>query len=151
MGMQTVLTNQMRTVCKGGGWGGETSSVNLYFYFKGGGPKQEPDSKVTPPTHPRSSSPPPVSQTNQEDLQSDVKMDADQCNKTSCSGNGRCVEAEGVTTCVCSEGYSGAACEDRAAKGMQGPVIYGAAGLCAGIVVIAVIAVVLKKKGAETR
>lgn len=80
-----------------------------------------------------------------------VNLEADQCDQSRCSGNGRCVETEGVASCLCSEGYSGAACHDRVAKGMQGPIIYGAAGLCAGIVVIAVIAMVLKKKGAETR
>lgn len=70
-------------------------------------------------------------------------LEAAECRQNRCSGKGHCVKIDGVTTCKCSEGYSGASCQDTAPKGMKGPIIYGAAGLC-GIVVIAVIAVVLK-------
>ncbi|XP_032433515.1 very low-density lipoprotein receptor [Xiphophorus hellerii] len=71
-------------------------------------------------------------------------LEAAECRQNRCSGKGHCVKIDGVTTCKCSKGYSGVSCQDNAPKGMKGPIIYGAAGLC-GIVVIAVMAVVLKK------
>ncbi|XP_054906763.1 very low-density lipoprotein receptor [Poeciliopsis prolifica] len=74
----------------------------------------------------------------------DPNLEAAECSKSRCSGNGRCVKIDEVTTCKCSKGYSGASCQDTAAKGIQGHIIYGAAGLC-GIVVITVIVVILRK------
>lgn len=78
-----------------------------------------------------------------------MNLEAQQCKQKLCSGNGHCVEIAGVTTCQCSEGFSGESCQDTAIKGMQGPIIYGAAGLCGIIVVIAVIALILKKTAAS--
>lgn len=81
-----------------------------------------------------------------------MNLDAQQCSQKRCSGNGRCVEVNGETACVCALGYSGDSCQDNLLKTMQGPIIYGAVGLCAGVVVIAVMAVVVKrKKSANTR
>lgn len=56
------------------------------------------------------------------------------------------MEINGDTECVCSLGYRGDSCQNRLLKTMQGPVVYGAAGLCAGVVVIAVVAVLVKRK-----
>ena len=75
-----------------------------------------------------------------------MNLGAQQCSQRRCSGNGRCVEVEGDTVCVCSMGYSGLSCQDHLLKTMQGPIIYGAGGLCAVVVVIAVMAVVVKRK-----
>uniref|UniRef100_A0A3Q2D403 EGF-like domain-containing protein n=1 Tax=Cyprinodon variegatus TaxID=28743 RepID=A0A3Q2D403_CYPVA len=61
---------------------------------------------------------------------------------------GCCVETNGVRTCECLDGYTGVSCQDDV-KSMQGPIIYGAAGLCGIIVIIAVMAVVLKKNAAS--
>lgn len=77
------------------------------------------------PTQPHSSPPPPpssvspVSQvtglntTLNVSIQR-VNLDAQQCSQRRCSGNGHCVETKGVTTCVCSLGYSGDSCENHA-------------------------------------
>ena len=81
-----------------------------------------------------------------------MNLDTQECGQRRCSGNGRCVEINGGMACVCSLGYSGDSCQDHLLKTMQGPIVYGAAGLCAGVVVIAEIAVVVKrKKNAATR
>ncbi|XP_013877868.1 very low-density lipoprotein receptor isoform X2 [Austrofundulus limnaeus] len=114
------------------------------------GLKQLSGSKVSPTIQPRGSAPRPSPEMDQDDLSELKNLDALKCNQDRCSGNGLCVETEGVTTCQCSEGYSGATCKDPVAKGLPSAIIYGAAGLSAGVVVIAVIAVVvLKKKGAS--
>lgn len=75
-----------------------------------------------------------------------VNLDAQQCSQRHCSGNGRCVDDSGDTVCVCSLGYSGDSCQDHFLKTMQRPIIYGAAGLGAGVLVISVLAVVVKRK-----
>ncbi|XP_054466107.1 low-density lipoprotein receptor-related protein 2 [Anoplopoma fimbria] len=119
--------------------------------------KQWSGVKVLAPTKPRSSSPsPPPSPTpllstlNVKVLPKN--LDAEQCSQKRCSGNGRCVETNGDTACVCSLIYSGDSCQDNLLKNMQSPIVYGAAGLCAGVVVIAVLAAVVKrKKSANTR
>ncbi|XP_029018451.1 very low-density lipoprotein receptor [Betta splendens] len=75
-----------------------------------------------------------------------VNLDRERCSHGRCSGNGQCVESDGETVCVCSLGYSGDACQNQMLKTMQGPIVYGAAGLCAGVVVIAVMALVVKRR-----
>uniref|UniRef100_A0AAX7TZQ1 EGF-like domain-containing protein n=1 Tax=Astatotilapia calliptera TaxID=8154 RepID=A0AAX7TZQ1_ASTCA len=80
-----------------------------------------------------------------------VNLDAQQCSQRRCSGNGHCVETKGVTTCVCSLGYSGDSCENRLVKTMQGPIVYAAVGLCAAVVIIVVIVLVKRKKSANLR
>ncbi|XP_049434253.1 very low-density lipoprotein receptor isoform X1 [Epinephelus fuscoguttatus] len=125
--------------------------------------KQRSGAKVLAPTQPHSSSPPrpsppsPLSEDTGPNTTLNVSsqlmnLDAQQCSQKRCSGNGRCVEVNGETACVCALGYSGDSCQDNLLKTMQGPIIYGAVGLCAGVVVIAVMAVVVKrKKSANTR
>ncbi|KAK5871684.1 hypothetical protein PBY51_004549 [Eleginops maclovinus] len=107
------------------------------------------------PTEPGSAAPPhpsplsPRSEDLNSTLDEDVQLgnlDALQCSQSRCSGNGRCVETGGETVCVCSPIYGGDACQDNLLKAMQGPLFYGAAGICAGVVVIAVMAVVVKRK-----
>ncbi|KAK9522325.1 hypothetical protein VZT92_018799 [Zoarces viviparus] len=79
-------------------------------------------------------------------------LDAQQCSQKRCSGNGRCIETNGAAACQCSLAYSGDSCQDNLLKTMQGPIIYSAAGLCAGLVIIAVFAVAVKcKRSANTR
>ncbi|XP_071778377.2 vitellogenin receptor Yl [Centroberyx gerrardi] len=126
--------------------------------------KQGTGAKATAPTQPPSSSPPPPSPpppppeapgltiTTLNVSSQLMNLDAQQCSQSRCSGNGHCVESNGDTSCVCSLGYSGDSCQDHLLKTMQGPIVYGAAGVCAGVVVIAILAVVVKrKKNASTR
>ncbi len=130
--------------------------------FLGVSLKQWSGAEVPALTQPRSSSPPPsplppLSEVTGLNTTLNVSgqlrnLDAQQCSQRRCSGNGHCVEANGDTACVCSLGYSGDSCQDHLLKTMQGPIVYGAAGLCAGVVVIAVMAVVVKRrKSANTR
>ncbi|XP_035591501.2 very low-density lipoprotein receptor-like isoform X3 [Oncorhynchus keta] len=78
----------------------------------------------------------------------DVKQ---QCSEKHCNGNGECVETNGGTSCACGQGYSGDSCQDQLANTMQGPLIYGAVGLCAAIVVISVLVAVVRSKTANAR
>ncbi|XP_031686144.1 low-density lipoprotein receptor-related protein 4 isoform X2 [Oncorhynchus kisutch] len=78
----------------------------------------------------------------------DVKQ---QCSEKRCNGNGECVETNGGTSCACGQGYSGDSCQDQLANTMQGPLIYGAVGLCAAIVVISVLVAVVRRKTANAR
>ncbi|XP_023147773.1 very low-density lipoprotein receptor isoform X3 [Amphiprion ocellaris] len=120
--------------------------------------KQWPDSKVSAPNQPPSflpSSPSPLPpllgvsgpSTTLNDSSQLMNLQAQECSKKQCNGNGRCVEIKGVPACVCSVGYSGNSCQDHRSKTMQGPIVYGAAGVC-GLVVITVIAVLVKRKRA---
>ncbi|XP_037632667.1 very low-density lipoprotein receptor isoform X1 [Sebastes umbrosus] len=125
--------------------------------------KQWSGSKVPAPTQPHSSTPPPpsprtpLSDATGPNTTPNVNgllrnLNAQQCSQSRCSGNGRCEETNGDTACVCSLVYSGDSCQDHLLKTMRGPLVYGGAGLCAGVVVIAVMAVVVKrKKSANTR
>uniref|UniRef100_A0A3Q3N1G3 Low-density lipoprotein receptor related-protein 13 n=1 Tax=Mastacembelus armatus TaxID=205130 RepID=A0A3Q3N1G3_9TELE len=119
--------------------------------------KQVSGVEVPDPTQPHSSSPPlpfplsSLSETTTINTTLNVSsqlmnLDAQKCSQTRCSGNGHCVEISGNTACVCSLGYRGDSCQDHLLKTMQGPIIYGATGLCVGVVVIAVIAVLVKRK-----
>ncbi|XP_026198401.1 very low-density lipoprotein receptor isoform X2 [Anabas testudineus] len=75
-----------------------------------------------------------------------MNLNSQQCSQRRCSGNGHCVDVDGDTACVCSLGYRGDSCQSRLLKTVQGPIVYGAAGLCAGVVVIAVMAFLVKRK-----
>lgn len=79
-----------------------------------------------------------------------MNLDAAECSRRRCSDNGRCEEIGGETTCVCSQGYRGGSCQEHVLKTMQGPIVYGAAGLCVCVVII-VAAVMIKRKRASTR
>uniref|UniRef100_A0A3Q2YMN6 Low-density lipoprotein receptor-related protein 1B-like n=1 Tax=Hippocampus comes TaxID=109280 RepID=A0A3Q2YMN6_HIPCM len=104
---------------------------------------QSPTSPTVPSTHPVSG----FSSTTNGSKQP-LNLNAQMCSRTRCSGNGRCVEIGRETTCVCSMGYSGDSCQD---KSLPVPILCGAAGLCA-VVILAVIAVTIKlKKGARSR
>lgn len=134
-----------------------TLAKTLFFSFhKGVGTQRRPGAEVLAPTQPHSSPPPPssvspVSQvtglntTLNVSIQR-VNLDAQQCSQRRCSGNGHCVETKGVTTCVCSLGYSGDSCENRLVKTMQGPIVYAAVGLCAAVVIVIVAIVLVKRK-----
>nr|ASS77301.1 low density lipoprotein receptor-related protein 13 [Larimichthys crocea] len=124
--------------------------------------KQWSGAKVHAPTRPLSSSTPPSSFPALSEVASPnntlnvggqlMNLDTQECSQKLCSGNGRCVVINGDTACVCSLGYSGDSCQDHLLKTLQNPFVYGAAGLCAGMVVIAVMAVVVKRrKSANTR
>lgn len=81
-----------------------------------------------------------------------MNLDALECSRRRCSGNGRCVETNGDTTCVCSAAYSGDSCQEHYLRTMRGPIVCGAAGLCVGVVIIIVIGVVVnRRKAANTR
>lgn len=80
-----------------------------------------------------------------------MNLEAQQCSQKRCSGNGHCVDSNGASGCVCSEGYSGDSCQEPISKSGLGPIIYAAVGVCAGLVVLAVVAVVVKKRGSDSR
>ncbi|XP_068166712.1 very low-density lipoprotein receptor [Antennarius striatus] len=113
-------------------------------------------SGVVAPTQSHSSSPPPsalpdLSEVTGFNATLNVSgqlryLDAQECSRRRCSGNGHCVDISGDTTCVCSLFYSGESCQVNTLKTMQGPIVYGSAGICAGILVIVVMAVVVKKR-----
>uniref|UniRef100_A0A668ATG4 Si:dkey-88l16.3 n=1 Tax=Myripristis murdjan TaxID=586833 RepID=A0A668ATG4_9TELE len=117
--------------------------------------KQGSGAKATAPTQPQptSSSPPPLSDaaglntTNSLNVSGLLRnLNAQQCSQSRCSGSGRCVESNGDTSCVCLLGYSGDSCQDHLLKNFQGPIVYGAAGICVAVVVIAIVTVVIKRK-----
>jgi len=138
----------------------ETSDTLAKTSFTGVSLKQWSGAKVSAPTKPRSpslsSTHSPTSAGTDLDTFLNVSiqllnLEDQQCSQKTCSGNGHCVDIQGVVSCVCSEGYSGDSCQDDLTKATQGPIIYGMVGLCAGVVVIAVIAVVVKRKSAASR
>ncbi|KAJ8006033.1 hypothetical protein DPEC_G00124070 [Dallia pectoralis] len=122
----------------------DTSDENC-FKLKG---KSEVASKA--PTQPASPGVPtsaePDSSTQSLDNRGLVRtLDAQQCSERHCNGNGECVEGNGGTSCVCASGYSGDSCQDGLSTSMLGPIIYGAVGLCAGIIVISILAVFFQR------
>lgn len=70
-------------------------------------------------------------------------LDSAECSKRRCGGHGRCSE----DGCACSPHYAGDSCEKRLLK-LQGPVMYGAVAVCAGVLllIVVVVVVVLKKR-----
>lgn len=137
-------------------------SKKNYHLFLGVGLKQWSGAIVPAPIQARSPSPPTsplptFSEVTGLNITLNISaqfnnLDALECSRRRCSGNGRCVETNGDTACVCSLAYSGDSCQDPFLKTMQGPIVYGAAGLCAGVVVIIVMAVVVKRRtSANTR
>ncbi|XP_028269129.1 very low-density lipoprotein receptor [Parambassis ranga] len=121
--------------------------------------KQWSVAEVSAPTEPRSSFPSPLPSfpispdSELPGLNSSLNIsdqlmiqDSKLCSQQRCSGNGRCIEIEGAIACACSLAYSGDSCQNHLLKTMQRPIIYCAAGLCAGIVVISVTAVLVKRK-----
>ncbi|XP_041854629.1 very low-density lipoprotein receptor [Melanotaenia boesemani] len=121
--------------------------------------KQWSGAKVSAPAKPHSSPPsaspqPPLSTLTKPEPSFNVSglllnLEAQQCSQRRCSGNGNCMDVNGVISCVCSEGYSGDSCEDPLPKTIQGPIIYSAVGLSAGVLVVAIIAVVVKRSAAS--
>lgn len=73
-------------------------------------------------------------------------LDSAECSRRRCSGHGRCTEGG----CACSSPYTGDSCEKRLLK-LQGPVMYGAVAVCAGVLllIVVVLVVVLKKRTAN--
>ncbi|XP_077417010.1 vitellogenin receptor Yl [Vanacampus margaritifer] len=97
---------------------------------------KSPISPTVPATHPVS-----VSATTNGSKQR-LNLNAQMCSQMRCSGNGRCVEISEETTCVCSLGYSGDSCQD---KSMLLPIVFGAAGLSAVIIIVVVIVMIWKR------
>lgn len=75
-----------------------------------------------------------------------LNLGAAECSRRRCSDNGRCVEVNGETACACSPTYRGDSCQDHILKTMQGPIVYGASGLCVALAIVIVMAVVVKKR-----
>ncbi|XP_015252102.1 PREDICTED: very low-density lipoprotein receptor-like [Cyprinodon variegatus] len=125
----------------------DNSDENCSGVEQGSGTKaaspRSPQSTLSPHTVP-----PKEGKNSLEDGSEIRNLEAQQCDQDLCNGNGKCVETNGVRTCECLDGYTGVSCQDDV-KSMQGPIIYGAAGLCGIIVIIAVMAVVLKKNAAS--
>lgn len=80
-----------------------------------------------------------------------MNLDAAECSRRRCSDNGRCEEIGGETTCACSPGYRGDSCQEHVLKTMQGPIVYGAAGLCVCVAIIVTAVVIKRRKSASTR
>lgn len=74
-------------------------------------------------------------------------LDAAECSRRRCSGNGRCENDR----CVCSLAYRGDSCQDHILKMVQGPVAYGAAALCAGVLLVVVVVLVAVKRRTSGR
>lgn len=74
-------------------------------------------------------------------------LDAAECSRRRCSGNGRCEN----NRCVCSLAYRGDSCQDHVLKMVQGPVVYGVAALCAGMLLVVVAVVVAVKRRTSSR
>lgn len=73
-------------------------------------------------------------------------LDLAECSTRRCSGYGRCTEGG----CACSFPYTGDSCEKRLLK-LQGPVMYGAVAVCAGVLLLIVVVVVVLKKRTTNR
>lgn len=78
-----------------------------------------------------------------------LNLGAEECSRRRCSSNGRCVEVDGEAACVCSAAYRGDSCQDHFFKTLQGPIAYGAAGLCIAVAIVIVMTVVVKRKSAS--
>ncbi|XP_073717280.1 vitellogenin receptor Yl [Misgurnus anguillicaudatus] len=78
-------------------------------------------------------------------------VDAETCDVKLCNGNGKCVSRDGATVCVCDAGYSGVRCQDLLGGLAQGPVVYGAIGLCVAVVVLGVTIGIIQKKRTRNR
>ncbi|KAM8866074.1 prolow-density lipoprotein receptor-related protein 1 [Synchiropus picturatus] len=86
------------------------------------------------------------------DVRLSLNLDAETCSKSRCSGHGTCQEdVHGDLACACSFGYSGDSCQDGFVKTLQLPLVYGAAGLCGGVLIIVLAVVVIRKRGTNTR
>lgn len=78
-------------------------------------------------------------------------VESEACAVTLCNGNGKCTTQGGVTVCVCEAGYGGEHCQDASGGLSQGPVLYGAVGLAAAVVVLGVTVGIIQKKKATNR
>lgn len=104
---------------------------------------------ATPPA--TAAAPSPTTQTQVSGLNATLEisseldaLDSAECSKRRCSGLGSCTE----DGCACSPPFTGDSCEKRPPK-LQGPVMYGAVAVCAGVlllIVVVVVVVVLKKR-----
>lgn len=52
---------------------------------------------------------------------------------------------------MCSLAYRGDSCQDHVLKMVQGPVVYGVAALCAGVLLVVVAVVVAVKRRTSSR
>ncbi len=78
-------------------------------------------------------------------------VESEACDVTLCNSNGKCTSQNGVTVCVCETGYSGEHCQERSSGLSQGPLLYGAVGLCAALVVLGVTVGIIQKKKATNQ
>ncbi|KAF4113838.1 low-density lipoprotein receptor-related protein 1 [Onychostoma macrolepis] len=78
-------------------------------------------------------------------------VESEACGLTLCNGNGKCTTQNGETVCVCDAGYSGEHCQEHSSGLSQGPLLYGAVGLCAAVVVLGVTVGIIQKKKATNR
>ncbi|XP_051537274.1 low-density lipoprotein receptor-related protein 2-like [Myxocyprinus asiaticus] len=79
-------------------------------------------------------------------------VESEACAVNLCNGNGKCVTENGETVCVCEVGYGGEHCQEPLGGLTQGPVVYGAVGMCTAVVVLGVtIGIIQKTKAANQR
>ncbi|XP_057176293.1 very low-density lipoprotein receptor isoform X3 [Triplophysa rosa] len=78
-------------------------------------------------------------------------VEAEACGDKLCNGKGRCVRRDGATVCDCDAGYSGERCQDLMGGLAQGPVVYGAVGLCVAVIVLGVTIGVIQTKRTNRR
>lgn len=74
-------------------------------------------------------------------------LDLAECSRSRCNGNGQCVQSG----CECGWAYSGISCQDHLLQVLQGPKMYGAVGVCAGVLLLIVVVVVVLKKRTSSR
>nr|XP_021327248.1 low-density lipoprotein receptor-related protein 2 [Danio rerio]XP_021329685.1 low-density lipoprotein receptor-related protein 2 [Danio rerio]XP_021332074.1 low-density lipoprotein receptor-related protein 2 [Danio rerio] len=79
-----------------------------------------------------------------------ANVESEMCDIKLCKGNGKCVSRNGKTVCDCHPEFSGENCENRSGL-LQGPVLYGVIGLCAGVVVLAVTVGIIQRKKATNQ
>ncbi|XP_051551957.1 low-density lipoprotein receptor-related protein 2-like [Myxocyprinus asiaticus] len=79
-------------------------------------------------------------------------VESEACGVNLCNGNGKCMTENGATVCACEVGYGGEHCQEPLGGLTQGPVVYGAVGLCVAVVVLGVtIGIIQKKNTANQR
>ncbi|MBN3319272.1 LRP4 protein, partial [Atractosteus spatula] len=79
------------------------------------------------------------------------KLDVQTCRDELCHNQGKCVVVNDQPTCECLLGYTGQFCQDKVIKSIRVPLTLGMIGFLIGMVLIAVIFVLLRKRRQANR
>ncbi|KAJ8285316.1 hypothetical protein GJAV_G00025460 [Gymnothorax javanicus] len=77
-------------------------------------------------------------------------LDAQPCDDKLCNEHGTCVKRNGDTVCECLAGYSGEFCQDGVFASLRTPLMYGAIGLVALIIVVGIVLGLRKRKSLQS-